>query len=100
MKVSATKHETMKNAIRKVVECCGPNLVRKAILARGEKRVLWDMFNLAMTDMKNDDTHPTYKNRERMVPTNPGFDPYSDGDNDTHLTTALSNIAHELDLID
>lgn len=107
MRVKPQKYEKIKNAIRAVADHYGPANVKadvgkevngKPLTPMG---MMWALFTVADRNMRYDDTHPHFQSGRwvRIIPTDPSFDMYSDGDNDQHLATALKKIGKELGLI-
>lgn len=102
MRMTAKTYEIVRAAIRAVVENYGgPTAVRKAYANLSTERMLWDTWNLASFDLRNDDDHPFYTSgkHKRVCAYVPGFDVYREGLNDTHIATALRKIGRELELI-
>lgn len=50
---------------------------------------LWTIWYAVFDEVKNDDTHPRFRNRSRVLPFDPTFAAYPDDTNDATLETAL-----------
>lgn len=102
MKMRAATYEIVREAIRAVVEHYGgPEALRRAYADLSVERMLWDSWNLASFDLRNDNDHPFYTSGKhtRVCDYVPGFDVYREGLNDDHIATALRKIGRELGLI-
>lgn len=96
MRVKLKKYEKMKAVIKTVVDHYYAWVKQEAAKEKKPSQLMWALFFLAADDMRYDDCHPRYQQRDRIIPHTPEFDMYSDGDNDDHLTTALLKIGREL----
>lgn len=94
MKIQGAKYETMRNAMIAVVDYYGGREWLEAVLKLENIRllVLWRLWNIASDNLRYDDKHLLYRDRDRdrILPQYPGFDVYSDGVNDIHIETARS----------
>lgn len=103
MKIKGTKYATMLAAMRAVVDSYGGPVAAKAIQADrqwSDMALLWSLWHVCQRNLSYDDNHPAFQQGhwKRIIPQNTAFDMYSDGDNDTHLATALRKIGRELGL--
>jgi hypothetical protein len=106
MRIQPRKYAIMRDGIKAVIDHYGGlDAFKAAMQARYPKinvnsvtAYLWAAFTIAADNMRYDDNHPFFQNGTwtRILPHNPNFDMYSDGDNDTHLTTALKAIGKEI----
>jgi hypothetical protein len=102
MKIVGSKYETMKAAMRAVVEYAGgPAPVKAAYAKLSSGRMLWDLWHAASRNLLYDDSHPMFANGRcsRVHPHEPHFDLWSDDVNDRHIETALKHIGRELGLV-
>jgi hypothetical protein len=98
-KIHGAKYATMLAGMRAVVEYYGGPAEILATYADGNvTRMLWSLWNRVDENLRYDDSHPAFQSGhwQRILPPNPSFDMYSDGDNDTHILTALKRIGREL----
>lgn len=80
MRICEIKYETMRAAMLLAIEQGGgAKHIRTTYKGLPLTRMLFDVWNVALRSL-------------------PGFDPYSDGDNDSHLKTALRKIGQETGL--
>ncbi len=101
MKITGTKYDTMRAAMRAVIERAGGTAAVKAAYAdKTPGRMLWDLWHVAERNLRYDDAHPAYAGGHwtRVYPYNPSFDVYSDNVNDQHILTALTKIGKEAGL--
>ena len=101
MRVKETKYNKMKSAMTAVVDHYGgPTTVNKQFIGRTLMFMLWNIWTIAERNIRNNDSHPFFIDGywKRIIPCEEGFDLYSDGDNDSHIATALRSIGNELGL--
>ncbi len=99
MKITGSKYEIMKAAVTAVVEKAGgPAAVKCAYADLTEKRLVWDLWHAASSNILYNDRHPKFALGmcTRVYPHIPSFDLWSDGVNDAHIETALYKIWREL----
>ena len=99
MKITGTKYETIKAAVKAVVEHAGgPAKVKAAYDKLTEKRLIWDLWHAASSNILYDDSHPKFALGmcSRVYPHVPGFDVWGDDTNDAHIETALYKIWREM----
>jgi hypothetical protein len=101
MKVQGQKFETMKAAMRAVLENHPPKKVRQSYSGMTCRRMVWDAWRPAHNNLQYSDEHPFFQNGTwtRVYPHFPEFDMYSEDTHDTHIETALKRIALELGLM-
>jgi hypothetical protein len=80
MKICEVKYETMRAALILAIEQGGgTDHIRTEYKGLSRTRMLFDVWHVALRSL-------------------PGFDMYSDGDNDDHIETALRKIGREAGL--
>ena len=111
MKINGKKYETMKGAIKSLVEHMGGAESVKAFYARtlpaelAEQRkitrMVWDLWTTAERSILYHDDHPGFAQGHwmRVCPQVPGFSVYTDGVNDVHIETAIRKIGAELGIL-
>jgi hypothetical protein len=81
MRIKPEKYETMRaGMIAAVMDLGGAAKIAEQYRSYSDTRILFDVWAIALRSL-------------------PGFDQYSNGDNDSHIETALRKIGNELNLI-
>ena len=102
MKITNQQLETMRNAMRAVVEHLGGvEKVKAAFSDFTPRRMLWDIWHKAEVNLRYDDSHPFFVGGrwERMVPHNPSFATDLNYLKGCHIETALAKIGREFGLL-
>lgn len=99
MKIQSDLFAAMESSVKAVVEHGGgvPKL-RDWMQSSGLSvtAAMWRLWSIALHDLQYDDSHPSYTQRQRIVPHRPGFNIYSSGINDDHIATALRRIMRSM----
>lgn len=101
MRIKGEKLRVMETAFAAVVKKIGKEALLTYFSSSSNRLMVWDIWRIAWRNLQYDDSHPLYQNGtwQRIVPPNLSFDLYSDGDNDTHIETALIHIAKKCGLL-
>ena len=96
MRINGQKLATMKAAMTAVLEYFGKAAVASRIANSDRTIIAWNAWNIASDHLRYNDTHPAILRRLReLVPQDPTFDAYSNGDNDSHIQTAILKILRD-----
>ena len=110
LKMTKARYEQLRDAIRAVADhygpqkVCSPSCFDNPRIKDKNKALRWRLFNIAMDQLSNDDTHPFFQNGtwDRIIPHVEGFSMNvlycQDALSDDHIDTALARIQQELGL--